>query len=97
MLKYLVILLDDSSVSYCYYNNKNRRNLMPLHILREGIMFAMKNDLKIQYLLPSVELPQDYHELMASMIHDNIGPWELAAKSSIIVINGYGELVNLLV
>lgn len=94
MLKYLVILLDDSSVSYCHYNNRNQRNLMPLDILREGIMFAMKNDLKIQYLLPSEELPVDYHKLMTSMIHDNIGSWNLADKSSIIVINSYDELVD---
>lgn len=94
MLKYLVILLDDSSVSYCHYNNRMQRNLMPLDILRKGIMFAMKNDLKIQYPLPSIDLPQDYDELMDSMIHDNIGSWELAAKSSFIVVNGFGELVD---
>ena len=51
MLKYLVILLDDTSISYCHYDVEDReKNLIPLNVLKEGVLFAMKNDLKIQYI-----------------------------------------------
>ena len=38
MIKYLVILLDDTSVSYCHYDNPSRQSsLIPIDALREGI------------------------------------------------------------
>ena len=64
MLKYLVILLDDSSVSFCHYENGKGKNVMSLDTLQKGIMFAMKNDLKIQYVLPKHDLSQEYLDLM---------------------------------
>lgn len=92
MLKYLVILLDDSSVSYCHYKSKQESNLIPLETLREGILFAMKHDLKIQYVLPEYDLPLSYWELINSMFHDNIGGLNQTEKSDVIVINGFAEL-----
>ena len=36
--RYLVVLLDDTSVSYCHYaNDKVRHNLIPIDVLRQGI------------------------------------------------------------
>lgn len=68
MLKYLVILLDNTSISYCHYDvNITDNQLIPIEILKEGILFAMKNNLKIQYILPQYDLPQNYIELMDSM------------------------------
>lgn len=92
MLKYLIILLDDNSISYCHYNSNSKNNLMSLDILRQGIMFAMKNDLRIQYVLPKYELSHEYIELINSMFHDNIGPIEQDKLSSIVVIDGLKEL-----
>ena len=41
MLQYLVILLDDTSVSFCHYSNPiKERNLIPLDILKKGILWA---------------------------------------------------------
>lgn len=89
MLKYLVILLDDTSASYCHYNvETNESNLIPLDILKEGILFAMKNDLRIQYIFPNYTLPQNYIEVIESMFHDNIGPLEQKYSMSVIIING---------
>ena len=35
MLKYLVILLDDTSTSYCHYDVEDReKNLIPLNVLK---------------------------------------------------------------
>lgn len=92
MLKYLIILLDDNSISYCHYNSNSKNNLMSLDILKQGIMFAMKNDLRIQYVLPKYELSHEYIELINSMFHDNIGPIEQDKLSSIVVIDGLKEL-----
>ena len=45
MLQYLVILLDDTSVSYCHYDNrKSEHRLISLENLKEGILFAMKEN-----------------------------------------------------
>lgn len=94
MLKYLVILLNDNSVSYCHYNNKTGSNLMSLDTLKSGILFAMKNDLKIQYVLPECDLPSDYINLIESMFHDNIGPLKQSKNSDIIVANSFDELMS---
>lgn len=94
MLKYLVILLDDCSVSYCHYDNSNERNLIPLEILQKAILFAMKNDLKIQYVLPQGKLPQSYIEAINSMFHDNIGSIGQEKMADVIVVNGMEELAQ---
>jgi len=54
----------------------------------------MKNDLKIQYVLPKRSLPSEYLEVMESMFHDNIGPIEQDALSDVIVINGLDKLIS---
>lgn len=88
MLKYLVILLDDTSISYCHYNvETSQRKLMPLDTLKKGILFAMKNNLKIQYILPNYTLPHDYIEVMETMFNDKIGSIETKLPLSVIVIN----------
>lgn len=92
MLKYLIILLDSSSVSFCHYENSKERNLIKLDTLREGILFAMKYDLKIQYVLPNYNLPNDYTEPMNSMFHDNIGSISQKEISDIIVFDGLKQL-----
>lgn len=51
MIQYIVILLDDTSVSFCHYQNKkNRRRLMPLETLKSAIVYAMKENMSIPYL-----------------------------------------------
>ena len=50
-LQYLVILLDDTSVAYCHAHNPlTERRLMPLDVLKEGILFGMKHSLMIQFV-----------------------------------------------
>lgn len=95
MLKYLVILLDDTSTSFCHYENGEKKNMMTTVVLEKGILFAMKYDLKIQYVLPQYDLPQEYNKLIETMYHDNIGSIEQSDKSDIVVINGISELVKI--
>lgn len=68
MIQYLVILLDDTSTSYCHYENKKREHkLISIENLKAGIFFAMKENLMIQYVLPDYELPGEYKEVMNSI------------------------------
>lgn len=58
MLQYLVILLDDTSVSFCHYSNPiKERRLMPLDILKKGILWAMKENLMIQFVFLIIPYP----------------------------------------
>jgi len=43
MLTHLIILLDDTSVSYCHYDvTKTERRLIELDVLKKGIVWGMK-------------------------------------------------------
>ena len=61
MLTHLIILLDDTSVSYCHYNGANERRLMSLDDLKAGIVWAMKENLNVQFVYPDYELPTEYN------------------------------------
>ena len=75
MLQYLIILLDDTSASYCHYeSHKERRKLIPLEILRQGIRFGMMENLMIQYVYPDYVLPEEYAEVIESIDHSKIKP-----------------------
>ncbi|MBQ8452746.1 MAG: CXXX repeat peptide maturase [Prevotella sp.] len=54
----------------------------------------MKNDLKIQYVLPQNDLPQEYHMLINSMFHDTIGPLGLSDTPDVVVVDGFHELMQ---
>ena len=70
MLKYLVVLLDDTSISYCHYNiSDDKRRLMPLKILHKCILYGMKENLYIQFVLPDYKLPAEYWVEMNRIDH----------------------------
>ena len=73
MLQYLIIQLDDTSVSYCHYENpREHSKLIGLEDLKSAILFAMKENLMIQFLYPNYELPQEYKEVIHSIDHSDI-------------------------
>ena len=75
MLQYLVVLLDDSSVSFCDYDVKQKEpSLMPLNILKEAIKFGMKENLMFQFVYPDYEIPSEYSELIEYLDHTKIKP-----------------------
>ena len=75
MLEYLIILLDDTSTSFCHYKNpKKNRRLIPLETLKKGIRFSMMENLMIQFVYPDYELPQEYQEAIESIDHSKIMP-----------------------
>ena len=74
MLQYLVILLDDTSVSYCHaVNPLTSMNMMPIDVLHYSIIWGMKHNLMIQYVMPPYELPVEYCSLMETIDNVKIG------------------------
>ena len=72
--QYIVILLDDTSVSYCHVDNPlTEKRLIPLEVLREAITFSMKQNLMIQFVYPKYELPKEYNDLIETIDHIKIG------------------------
>lgn len=72
--QYIVILLDDTSVSYCHADNPlTEKRLIPLEVLREAILFSMKQNLMIQFVYPDYELPKEYNDLIETIDHIKIG------------------------
>lgn len=83
MIQYLIILLDKTATSYCHYENpKKESGLIPLDTLREGIRFAMKENLTVQFVYPSFKLPAEYLEVIETIDHSNIKPAEIADDDS---------------
>lgn len=93
MIQYLVILLDDTSVSFCHYqNNKKERNLMPLETLKSGVVYAMKENLNIQFVYPGYSLPKEYLEVIDSIDHTDIKPAILGDEADVVVMNGIKDI-----
>lgn len=89
MLKYLVILLDDTSTAYCHYEAGIRTpRLIALDDLAKAITFGMKENLRIQFVYPVFSIPREYEDLINSIDHINIKPVCLAEAYDIAV----GEL-----
>ena len=93
MIQYLVILLDDTSVSFCHYqNDKKERNLMSLEILKAGIVYAMKENLNIQFIYPNYPLSEEYLEVIDSIDHTDIKPVSLGDDADVVVMDGINQI-----
>lgn len=93
MLKYLIILLDDTSISFCYNENeRNKRRILPISLLRDAIVWGMKENTFIQFVYPEYELPQEYNELIESIEHAKIKPATCANNADIIVFNSTNDV-----
>lgn len=92
MLKYLIILLDDTSVSFCHYNNmRKERRLLPHEKLKDAIFFAMKENLTIQMVYPDYELPQEYLDTIDTIDHSDIVP---AGQKGDIAVCSWDNIPN---
>ena len=100
MLQYLIILLDDTSTSYCHYGNpKTEQRLISLDDLRKGIFFAMKENLMIQFVYPDFPLPQEYVDVIDTIDHSDIvssecKDEELLSIADVIVFNGWENIAT---
>ena len=93
MLQYLVILLDDTATSFCHYAIPMRkRRLMPLETLRKAILFAMKENLNVQFVYPDYELPAEYIALIDTIDHTDICPCRGPMIGDVNVAESWDEL-----
>ena len=85
MMQYLVILLDDTSVSYCHCDNPYKESrLISLDDLKAGILYAMKENLMIQFVYPNYELPQEYLDVIDTIDHHDIVPCPMKGDVAVI-------------
>lgn len=103
MLTHLIILLDDTSVSYCClppssgwhgacpYTEEGSRHLMPLDTLRQGIVWAMKENLNIQFVYPDYPLTKEYDDLIETIDHTKIKPETQANGADVVVLTEWKE------
>lgn len=100
MIQYLVILLDDMSTSYCHYeNDKTISNVIPLDILKQGIRYAMLENLTVQFVYPETALPDEYNEVIETIDHCKIVPstYEdktLREEADVVVFSDWISLDN---
>lgn len=95
MLKYLVILLDDFSTSFCHYAIKSSKsNLMPLETLRRGIRFGMMENLMIQFVYPKNILPSEYNEVIETIDHGVLAPVGCPSYADAVVFNDWKSFEN---
>lgn len=97
-MKYLIIQLCDTSVSFCSYSPASVPNLLPLDILKEALLWAVKSSLNIQILFPQQNLPEPYQSLIDEFEHIEIRPLSNSESADIWVskdieeINAYNEI-----
>lgn len=102
MLKYLVIQLDDTATSFCHYSvSKTERKPISLNDFRSGVLFAMKENLNIQFVYPDYTLPAEYGEVIESIDHVKIassrcGDAALKDAADIVVFNGWSDICSCL-
>lgn len=98
MLQFLIILLDDTSTSFCHYdNNKVNRRLISLEDLKAGIFYAMKENLMIQFVYPDFELSQEYKDVINTTDHSRFvsaccEDKRLLEEAEVIVLNDWKEM-----
>jgi len=100
MLQYLITLLDDTATSFCYYNNcKIEKRLISLDNLKKGILFAMKQNLTLQFVYPDYEIPNEYKEAIETIDHVKIMPscLENSTSAGVLVCNSFKDFSTELV
>lgn len=91
MLTHLIILLDDTSVSYCHYDNALDRKLIGLDDLKAGIVWAMKENVNVQFVYPDYGLPVEYRILIDSIDHIKIKPECQLEDADVVVLTEWKE------
>ena len=95
MFHYLVILLDDTSTSYCHADNPYiERNLIPFDTLKNAFLFALKSNLNVQLVYPNYEIPDDYKNLIFEIEHTDIVPATLTSEADVIVLDSVVDSVS---
>jgi len=77
---YLLVVLSNSSISFCYYNSasaSSKKELISLDALKKTVVFALKNNLKVNFLFPEFLPDKNYLNLIEEVEHIKIVPFAL--------------------
>jgi CXXX repeat peptide maturase len=94
MLKYAIILLDDESVSFCSYDSLESGRGISLETLGASVLWAMKENLEIQFVYPNKELDKRILGLIDSVSHVNVMSTSCPYLdyADIIVVNSFNDI-----
>ena len=96
MLQYLIILLDGQSTSFCHYDvPSGTHKLIDTDTLRRAIRFAMIENLTIQFVYPTTDIPDEHKRIIESIDHSKIMPATslLTADADVIVMDRWEQIV----
>lgn len=92
-LQIIVVLLSESSVSYCIHHpSKDKYGLISFEDLSRIIVKAQKEGLDLCFVYPKEELPSHYRQLIDTVKHISIVPIESVFPGNVIVIDGWGDI-----
>lgn len=90
-MKYLVIQLCDTAISYCHYQVRNIPKLISLRALKHGLLWAIKRNLDIQILYPEYNLPDQYENLLKDYPHIKITSGK-ELKGDVLVLQDWNSI-----
>ncbi|MCM1140593.1 MAG: CXXX repeat peptide maturase [Muribaculum sp.] len=94
MLKYLIVILDDTSVSFCHYdNNRSDMRLISLDDLKNGLTWAMKENLMVQFVYPAYNLPAEYAAVIDTVDHIDITPNTF--NGDVVIFDGIDSITQI--
>lgn len=98
MLKYIIVPLARNAVSFCHYEGgKDEDLIIDIATLKETIVFAMKENLNIQFLYPRYKIPKEYKVIINSIDSTTIVPStcediQLVNHADVIVFDSWTQL-----
>ena len=85
----VVVLLSSHSAAFCVSDNPYKEGyLIPLSTLQEIVDKAKKENLKLEFVFPEEDLPDEYMEVINSIDHYKITPATSKSAGDAIVLNG---------
>ena len=100
MLKYLIVPLGANAISFCHYPNQSiKDSFTDIDTLHEIVRFSMLENLYIQFVYPREELPVEINDVVESVDHIKIMPFdypvkETLDKAQIIVFDSWTDLYD---
>lgn len=94
MIQYLIVLLDDTSISFCNYQTKEGEGkLITLEDLKKAILFGMKGNMQIQFVYPQKQLPTEYSKAIETIDHCKIRPFCQSQENNVVlVLNDWNQI-----
>jgi CXXX repeat peptide maturase len=89
MLKYINILLADTAVSFCHYENTNSitSKWVSIELLNDIIHYCQAQELSINYIFPQETVPLELLDTIEKTDHFKIAPYGALVNSTAVVIN----------